>query len=815
MKKKNLIILLVFPFLIALLCIVTVNTTYNMIDVDISFIDWKYNDMEAFEISDELYLLEASGVNQKHYKVSGGALKWTVTNKDGSDEPYAEIVERGGKYYLKTLKTGEVIVTCVNEKGNVQRSFTVVVYKDSAVLLYPSISSSGTNIDSTIYYGEYDSKVGNKATVDMTLVPVPEGIRSDLYAETSDNVTFDISTGKISINAPGEAYVTIRSNDGITQPVTYSFTVVDEGVNVYTYSDLLYCTNHGSGHIAVLRKNFESLENTYYFDANDKPVVENGQLKKKYNNTECFGNYNPSSGKFSFASEVYSFKTTYNSEFINEWNNFCKTDSRYSPITDIVKSGLHIQHDFYGNGYTINLHNLTYPYLYLTQTIGGAQVRIPQLSADNLFRGPLKLYSLGDPNNVPLVSLYGQDNIGMYVEGNGITVNDVNVKNCDFGDRLANLETVGTVLEVYGKDVVIKNSRISNGKNVVRSFSSQNLTLDNCMLSNAMNFLFLTGSNEYVPVDSNTIGKFSKLDGTTAYASLSAYLKAGEEGDEILNKFLTDYFDTQEERQAMRAALESIQAALNDANVEGKYKGSTVINDTYFYRSGIASICMETLFNSPFLETASPSLIEQLFSLVSTEDKSLVPFIAKGTSGVSYPVSLEVTGGTKFYDYKSTDNVDLSGLIEENISTTANSLGLYDGVIDIDTVFPLKSMLLQRARGRGTCIINDPEDEKSYINIAVAFYGGGLNLSTVRFNIDKEDDHYSSEIKVDLLNSYLSMSGNESEDLMQRMRGVMLKTVTTVSGVEPFKFTLVDDGYLYGEYPKLADLVENAKPKQK
>ena len=92
MKKKNLIILLVFPFLIAVFCIITVNTTYNKIDVDISYIDWDYNDMEAFQISDDLYPMEARGVNQRHYKVSGdGSLVWSVENKNAEDtEPHAE-----------------------------------------------------------------------------------------------------------------------------------------------------------------------------------------------------------------------------------------------------------------------------------------------------------------------------------------------------------------------------------------------------------------------------------------------------------------------------------------------------------------------------------------------------------------------------------------------------------------------------------------------------------------------------------------------------------------------------------------------------
>ena len=97
MKKKNLIILLIFPFLIAVFCIVTVNTTYNKIDVDISYIEWEYKDMHSFQISDGDYLLTAYGVNQRYYKVSGDdSLVWFVENSDGTEDPYAEIVEKTG-----------------------------------------------------------------------------------------------------------------------------------------------------------------------------------------------------------------------------------------------------------------------------------------------------------------------------------------------------------------------------------------------------------------------------------------------------------------------------------------------------------------------------------------------------------------------------------------------------------------------------------------------------------------------------------------------------------------------------------------------
>ena len=72
MKKKNLIVLLLIPFLIALLGVVTINTTFNMIDNDILSIKWDYDDMEGFQLSDTLYELKATGVNQKDYPTSMG-----------------------------------------------------------------------------------------------------------------------------------------------------------------------------------------------------------------------------------------------------------------------------------------------------------------------------------------------------------------------------------------------------------------------------------------------------------------------------------------------------------------------------------------------------------------------------------------------------------------------------------------------------------------------------------------------------------------------------------------------------------------------
>ena len=811
MKKTNLIILLVFPFLISLFCIITVNTTYNRVDVDISYIDWEYNDMEGFQLSDTGYRLEAVGVNQRYYRVSGGnALIWKVENKDTSNpDPCAEIYQTGGSYYLRPLREGEVVITCSNQKGNVHRQMTGIIYKDAAILFYPTVGASQTNIDSTVYYGEYDHAVGTPAVVDMTMLVVPSSAASELSAVTSENVSFDPATGQIRILAPGEAKVTLNLASGLAAPVSFDFRVVDEGVNVYTYEDLLACTNRSeSGEIVVLRKSFESLQNAYVTDTAGDPIKSGEGFRLKSNNVALFGEYDAATKRFSFGDEVVRLTTTYNRNFIDQWNAFAAENPSYAPITDQIVVGLHVKKDFYGNGYTLNLHNLTYPYSYtLMNTENGETVRIPQLRQDNLFRGPLKMYTLGDPNNVPLVSLYGQDNVGMYVDGDGITVNDVNLKNCDFGDRLANLATAGTVMEIAGDGVTVRNSRISNGKNVLRSFSSMNLTLSNCLISNAETFLFVTGSNDYVPVNTEAMASFYALDGKQKTEVLSAFIAPKGEGDQIFNQFLTKYCTTPEEKANMRRALLAVQDAINATReIEGKYRGSTEITDCFFYRSGVSAICMESLFNSPFLETASPSIITEAFSIFAEMGKTLVPYTATHVSGVSYPVRVNISGDTRFYDYKEVNSIDLTGLLEENISAVAASL-VSGADIDLDTVFPLRSLVVQKAGNLGATY-RDRETGRTYVNSPVAYYGGGVNLSQVTVDGYEHRGKISGDVDVDLLDTYLNLSGSSQTDTL---RGLVLKTVITVTGFEPFSFRFTTDGYLFGETPKVTDLIANAK----
>lgn len=817
MKKKNLIILLLIPFLIALLGVVTLNTTFKFIDNDILSISWDYDDTEAFKLSDGLYQLNASGVNEKNYPAgAGNQLTWSVSNVDLNDETiYAEIVKQGNNYFLKTVKEGTVIITCSNEKGNVFRSMNAIIYKNGAIIVQTKVRSSQNNVDPVIYYGQYDLD-GNKkvnAKFDLDIKVIPENQKENLKIESqTDNIELDLTKNRVNILNPGDASFTLSvGDDAIAAPYTFSFNVVEEGVNVYTYNDLLSCTNKSTnGEIVVLRKSFESLENAYLFDNNGNIILGNDKKPLlKSTNVELFGNYNLNNETFNFANEIYTFRTTFNYEYIKQWNEYMARIGSKNTISTAVKAGLRVQKNFYGNGYTINMHNLTYPTSTIETTdTEGNIIKVPYLSNSDLFRGPLPFYTLGDHNNMPLVEAFGQDNIGLYLDKDNIILNDLNIKNCDFGNMLSNLNYAGTVVEVSGDNITIKNSRMSNGKCVLRSFSSNNLTIDNSMLSNSRNFLISTGSNEYVSVDENGIYDFIELDGSVTKSKVSDFMAKDKGGDKLLNKYILSNFDSKE---AMKTSLLSMQDAFNNEKIiKDVYKGSMTINDTYFYRSGIASIALETMFNGPFLNAAIPSEVSMILGTLQTQDgKPLDGFKATNVAGVSYPVTVDITGNTRFYDYKDVNDVDIEGLINENISAFAASVDpdLAQKVdINIDKIFPIKEYLTKAAGKNGDLLA---KDGKTYINIPIAYYGGGLNLSKVTFTDSSMNDNMGNKLTIDLLDSYLSLEKGSGMTLFKNM---MLKAVTVVTGYEPFYFECVKgNGYLYGETPNVSDLIQNAK----
>ncbi|MBQ8416874.1 MAG: hypothetical protein IJX13_08295 [Clostridia bacterium] len=818
MKKKNIAILLLLPYVIALLGVIAVNITFKAFQNDISHIEWEYGDTVTYQIRENArYPLQATGINASNLPLAeGNTLVWSVKNSDGAEEPHAEIIEENGQYYLVPISEGNVIITCSNQKGNVTRKTEGIVYLNSVIYLESEIQSSQNNIDPNVYYGEYDLKDGKKvrAQVKFKVVSVPASM--EVEAKTTPNISFDRKTGILTVKGHGPATLTLtggKEEDNTKTSRTYSYQIVDEGVNVYTYEDLLNCTNLSKeGEVVVLRKSFDTYKNTYYFNSN-------GEITgKKANNVECFGVYDANLGKCLFSDEeIYWFHTTYNRSYIDQWNAFAKSNGKYREISDIVNVGIHVQKDFYGNGYTINLHNLTFPtdgYLGADKETG-QDVWIPELSDTDKFRGPLSFYTLGDPNDMPLITAYGQDNIGMYVDGNNIKVNDINIRNCDVGNSFSNLETVGTVLEINGDNVTVSNSVLQYGRNIIRAYSSHNTRIENCLIENAMNFLVMLGSYEYADIDGSKTFTFPDPDqpGKSVRMTLDDYLAVlrddghPKNGNDALNAFLEGSYTDAEQ---MRSILQALQDALN-ASVDKTLGGSVEIKDTLFYRSGIASIALESAFNGPFLYTPSPSMINDLFSAVTLEGKPLVPLTPTNVSGASRPVELKITGSTKFYDYKTREDLDLSGLIDENISPIIQrilekipEMADKNIQITIDDIFPLKSMLYRDAAKIGSSYANGGS---TYVNIPIAFYGGGLNLSTVSFEGLENADVMNDALAVDWIGEYTEMAGGGT---FQAAKGMMQKMVTVVAGFDPFRFVCYKgNGYLFGELPTVEELRSN------
>lgn len=808
MKKKNLIILLLIPFVITLVGVITINTTFNFIENDMIGIDWSYDEIEGIKLEDKLHKLVASPIYEQGYPpLKEEALVWSVYDSDNHEEnKYAKIVNENDNWYLQPLQIGEVKVTCSNKKGNIFKTMTVIIFKEGAIVVQSKIKASQNNIDPNIYYGEYDFDNNlnkQKATFEFEVKTIGDLQINDLQYvnNTPDIIEIDEANKIVKIKTSGDASFTVKTNnDEMVKPMTYSFKVVKDGVNVYDYNQLLACTNKSTnGEIVVLRKSFESVNNLN--NTTDNNVV-------------CFGNYTDGK-KIDFTSDVYSFETTYNQDYIKAWNEFVNSNPRYKKISNRVLAGIRVQKDFYGNGYTINLHNLTFPSSTMDVVdSNGNKTTIPALSKDDLYRGPLPFYSLGEHDNMPLIEAFGQDNVGMYVDGSDILVNDVNLKNCDFGNLMSNLDYVGTVLETNGNNITIKNSRLSNGKQVVRSFSSTNVSIVNSMLSNARNFLLTIGSNDYIKADLLKEYEFTLLNGEKITSTINNYLMKSNAGDDTLNAFVIGSFT---DKEKMRKAILDIQNALNDESlIKDIYKGSMNIKDTMFYRSGIASIGMDTMFSGPFLESSTPSVVNMLLTGLN------VPYIPNHVGGMSYPVELNITGKTKFYDYKEWNNLDITGLINENISSFVDDakemFGVTDaniGDISIDTIFPIKSFL------KSSVVTTTSSDGKVYVNIPIAYYGGGANLSKVTF--DTEDLKYDSckLTVVDLLDKYLSLKGIDLDNInldkldLAVIKNVMLKCVTIVTGYEPFKFISVNkQGYLFDEGPRAPQALELIKNAQ-
>ncbi len=822
MKKKTLIILLIIPFVIGLISFVSVVLLNITVASDISGIDFDYREQEGFKIRDAGYELKATPVVSDILILApDNDLMWYVKEETN----VAKIEEdEENNYYLFALEEGECTVVCSNVKKSVQREFKAIIYENGTILINPTRTQSGQQVESTRYYGLYDLEYDEvkmdgakkvNSTIEFDIDVVGDNVKTDKVSvlDKSDNLTY--SNNVITINSYAEnSYVTLVSVDQPFISNTYTFKLVKDGVNVYDYNDLLMCTNFSTiGEIVVMQTSLGSLREVYVGkDVEiDSTYTSQGIYKyeidpsftKKSGNISLFGNYDEKSGTFNFANELVYIETSYNHKFIDDYNA-----NRGTNISTEVKVGIKVQKDFYGNGFSINMNNLCFP------NNGSIDINLKKLAPDyekDYFFGPLAFVTIGDPSgNQPFVKAYGQDNAGMMLKGNGIIVNDLRIQNIDDNSNKRNYAFTGTVIEVKGDDITIKNSTVKLGKNLISAFDTKNLTIKNCILTRSSEFNLKVGSNQIMPYDNSKVIDVT-IGGTKYSVPFDEFFDINSTNIASANMILEEFLGAGNgiflNQREMFESLRILQNALNNESYdEDIYASEVIVEDVLFDDSGLFSIGLETEFNGPFLYNGGSQ------TLVSTLGGMLQSDIPNKIGGTSLPSKVTIKGKTKFYDWKKYTDIDTTSLIEERISVFASSALGQDIELSIDDFFPMKPILKDMCKSKGYIYTKDNEE---YINTIIAYYGGGLNNSIVIKEIENAENTFSDDIYVDLLTNIdkyvASIDGGRIDSLIK----ILSKCVLFAAGFEPFKFitngkvTQNVDPELFNENPQISDLKAN------
>lgn len=782
MKKKTLLILLIIPFIISLLTFVSIQILDNSVASDILGISWKYDENEGFQIDPENgYLLEAEPiVDPNLILANGNTLTWKADEDQDEENPIARIDEVNGKFYLYALNEGQVEITCQNVRGTVSRHFLATVFEDGAMVINPVRKGSGKSITQIKHYGLYDLSYNSlqkdnytkkNAIVEISTLSYLDGggkSTKNRLVDKSDNVTYRDNI--ITLEGLGEAYVTLEEPDH-NYRATYSF-VIEDGVNVYKYGDLLMATNFSStGETICLQTNLESLKNVYKTDTNTGNYL-NDKLDtvKESNNTELFGHcIDLSNQTFTFDSEYYTFDTTYDSTYIDWYNENEENIKNNKSISKKVKAGIHLQKDLYGNGYSINMNNLAFPN-HGSYSSDGKGKLTPDPTLD-YFHGPLPFLSVGDYTTMPLIVALGQDNCGVYVDKDGVTIDDVYLSNTDNLNNFYDFTYTGSVLDIKAENVTVQNSVISNGKVALRAYDAENLLVDNCILRNAGEFTMLVGSDQKNGYDTQRQVKETFDDGTVIDTTFNDFFDTlgGERTDTAdyrLNQFVQATINGTVNEYDYVGEIQTIQDYLDNKN-HTAYNAHIRVKDTLFGRSGVFSIASESMFNGALLYGGIPSMIYSFLSMVGE--------LPAKVGGTSSPVSLTLEGDTRFYDWKTITSIDVSSLIEENISSMLASLGFGDKEVTIDDIFPMKNALRKQARSKNLIHNGD------YINTAIAYYGGGLNVSKIDPGSDTSYNTYSDEFEVDLMDEITSSTDSG-------LSAMMIDAVVLTIGSHPFRF---------------------------
>lgn len=405
---------------------------------------------------------------------------------------------------------------------------------------------------------------------------------------------------------------------------------VKDGRNVGNYEELKTVTE--AGHIVVLTSN------VMLGVKNDGTAMTEDELKK----------------------DVKKFITTYDKTYLEN-----------SGESKEVQYLIEFKKDVYGNGFEINADKFT-------------QCK-DATGVPKIFKGPLNFVAISS------ASVKGQDNVSFLVRTDNVLINNVVLKGCsddslleeDGQFNLSKLNYVGTTLEI-AKSAKLLNSRVSNGRTVVRIFAGGstmgspvvedksafnvqdekiNVHIESCVLSNAREFILKIGSNRALKQTNEVQRKLRKEKDKEYYSPYDESNKT--------DKYFNDNY------------------LINDVTLK----------NSVLETSGLFSVGMETHFSGEFL----------LGDTITTW---------KDCAATSYASALRIVGDVKMLDWKNLSNVDSSTLIE--VTGDANDW----------LSMNVAEMMKEVAKVKSECrdiILNVGGTE--YVHGGIAFYGGGYNYS--------------------------------------------------------------------------------------
>lgn len=450
----------------------------------------------------------------------------------------------------------------------------------------------------------------------------------------------------------------LKTNDKLNKGMNFTVTSIEEtGITILRAEMKYYNAYFGTNFVAQIKlravkdacnvSDYESL----------KEATEAGKAVVLKNNIMLGTNKNGTKMSLDeLNANVKTIETTYDKTYLV--NNGKNTEVKYL---------IEFKNDVYGNGFEINADAFT-------RCVDGAGVPL-------IFKGPLNFVAIST------ASVKAQDNISFLVRTKGVVINNVVLKGCsddsikeDGKPNLSNLNNVGTVLEI-AESVRILNSRVSNGRTVVRVFAGNKLGrnpivedksafnvqdekikvhIESCVLSNAREFILKIGSNRALKQKDEVQRKLLDINNNP----YSPYSESNKTDEWFNDNYL-----------------------INDVTLK----------NSVLETSGLFSVGMETHFSGPMLNN----------------DGSW-----KDCASTSYASALRIVGDVKLLDWKNLSNVDSSTLIETTEGANA--------MLTLNVANMLKTVTEKEERYSD--IINNI-DGKDYVHGGIAFYGGGYNYS--------------------------------------------------------------------------------------